>query len=210
MAALPATGAAVALTMWPPLRWMSVARAANATEVAKAPSLADMALGSESAPVTVIEYAALTCLDCARFNEVVFPRIKSAFIDTGKARYVLREFILDAKDVGCAMLARGIAKQDSARYFAIVDAMFRQQENLVQRTADTLKLVGRQAGLSAQEVEDCLKDQELMDRMAADQKYAREVLKVEGTPTFFINGEMMKGERSFEEFDKRIKSLLKS
>ena len=68
----------------------------------------------------------------------------------------------------------------------------------------------KQAGLSQHQVEDCLKDQKLLDKIAADQKYANEVLKVNSTPTFFINGEMVKGETSFEEFDKRIKSLLKS
>ena len=208
IAALPATAAAVALTGPSLLR--GTATAAGVADVAKAQSLADMVLGSAGAPVTIVEYAAPTCPHCARFNEVVFPRIRSEFIDTGKVRYVFREFPLSIKDVGCAMLARRVAKEDPVKYFAVIDAMFKQQDQLVWKTADTLKLIGKQAGLSAQAVEDCLKDQALMDRIAADQKYASEVLKVGGTPTFFINGEMLRGEASFEEFDKRIKSLLKS
>ena len=70
--------------------------------------------------------------------------------------------------------------------------------------------IGKQAGLSQQAVEDCLKDQALLDKIAADQKFANEVLKVSSTPTFFINGEMVKGETSFEEFAKKINALLKS
>ena len=73
-----------------------------------------------------------------------------------------------------------------------------------------LKLIGRQAGLSVQAVENCLKDQAMQDKIAAGQKFAEDVLKVEGTPTFFVNGGMIVGEASFEEFDKRIKSLLKT
>ncbi len=77
-------------------------------------------------------------------------------------------------------------------------------------TTETLTRIGKQAGLSQKGVEDCLKDQALLDKIAADQKYASEVLKVDSTPTFFINGEKIKGETSFAEFDKKIKSLLKS
>jgi protein-disulfide isomerase len=88
--------------------------------------------------------------------------------------------------------------------------MFRQQDQLVEKTGDTLKLIGRQAGLSVQAVEDCLKDQAMQDKIAAVQKYAEDVLKVDGTPTFFVNGQVIVGETSFEEFDQRIKSLLKT
>ena len=77
-------------------------------------------------------------------------------------------------------------------------------------TTETLTRIGKQAGLSAQAVETCLKDQSLLDKIVADQKYASEVLKVDSTPTFFINGEKIKGETSFEEFAKKINPLLKS
>ncbi|MBX9649339.1 MAG: DsbA family protein, partial [Xanthobacteraceae bacterium] len=132
------------------------------------------------------------------------------FIDTGKVRYVFREFPLNIKDLACAMLSRRIAGEDSTKYFAVVDIMFRQQDRLVEKTSDTLRLIGRQAGLSTQAVEDCLKDQAMQDKISAGQKYAEDVLKVEGTPTFFINGDEIVGEAAFEEFEKRIKTLLKS
>jgi protein-disulfide isomerase len=153
----------------------------------------------------------MTCPHCAAFNETVFPKIKSAYIDTSKVRYVFREFPLDIKAAAGSMLSRCIAKDDSAKYFAVTDLLFKQQSDWVMKnTTETLTRIGKQAGLSQQAVEDCLKNQALLDKIAADQKYASEVLKVDSTPTFFINGEKIKGETSFEEFEKKIDPLLKS
>ncbi len=193
-----------------PLRLVTEAMAASAEDVTKPQSLPDMALGAADASVTIVEYGAPTCPHCARFNKDVFPKLKSEYIDAGKIRYVFRNYPLNIKDLACEMLARNIARDDAAKYFAVVDIMFQQQDQLVEKTGDTLKLIGRQAGLSVQAVEDCLKDQAMQDKIAAVQKYAEDVLKVEGTPTFFINGQVIVGETSFEEFDKRIKSLLKT
>ena len=208
--ALSLTGLA-ALSGFSPLCLIAEAIAQSASDVAKPQSLPDMALGPANASVTVTEYASMTCPHCAAFNENVFPKIKSEYIDTGKVRYVFREFPLDIKAAAGSMLARCIAKDDAGKYFAVIDMLFKQQSDWVTKnTTETLTRIGKQAGLSQQAVEDCLKDQALLDKIAADQKFANEVLKVNSTPTFFINGEMIKGETSFEEFDKRIKSLLKS
>ena len=207
--ALSLTGLA-ALAGLSPLRLMTGAMAASAEDVTKPQSLPDMALGPADASVTIVEYGAPTCPHCAKFSKDVFPRIKSEYIDTGKIRYVFRNFPLNIKDLACEMVARNIAKDDGAKYFAVVDVMFQQQNQLVEKTGETLKLIGRQAGLSVQAVEDCLKDQAMQDKIAAVQKYAEDVLKVDGTPTFFINDQVIVGEASFEEFDERIKSLLKT
>jgi protein-disulfide isomerase len=209
-AALSLTGLGL-LAGFSPLRLITEAMAQTAADVAKPGSLPDMALGPATAPVTITEYASMTCPHCAAFTEKVFPKIKSEYIDTNKIRFVFREFPLDIKAAAGSMLARCIAKDDAGKYFAVIDMLFRQQnEWVLKNTTETLTRIGKQAGLSQQQVEDCLKDQALLDKIAADQKYANEVLKVNSTPTFFLNGEMMKGEQSFEEFDKRIKSLLKS
>jgi len=208
--ALSLTGLA-ALAGFSPLRLIAEAMAQSASDVAKPVSLPDMALGPANAPVTITEYASMTCPHCAAFDENVFPKIKSEYIDSGKVRYVFREFPLDIKAAAGSMLARCIAKDDAGKYFAVIDMLFKQQNDWVTKnTTETLTRIGKQAGLSQQAVEDCLKDQALLDKIAADQKFANEVLKVSSTPTFFINGEMIRGETSFEEFDKRIKSLLKS
>jgi protein-disulfide isomerase len=209
-AALTLTGLA-ALAGFSPLRLIAQAMAEGASDVAKPVSLPDMALGPANASVTITEYASMTCPHCAAFNETVFPKIKSEYIDSGKVRYVFREFPLDIKAAAGSMLARCIAKDDAGKYFAVIDMLFKQQNDWVMKnTTETLTRIGKQAGLSQQAVEDCLKDQALLDKIAADQKYAAEVLKVNSTPTFFVNGEMIKGETSFAEFDKKIKSLLKS
>jgi protein-disulfide isomerase len=209
-AALALTGAAAAIGL-SPLQLISEAFAQNAVDVAKPVSLPDMALGPKDAAVTVTEYASMTCPHCAAFTEQVFPKIKEAFIDTNKIRFVFREFPLDIKAAAGSMLARCIAKEDSGKYFAVIDMLFKQQNDWVMKdTAATLTRIGKQAGLSQQAVEECLKDQALLDKIAADQKYANEVLKVNSTPTFFINGEVLKGEQSFEEFSKKITPLLKS
>ena len=211
-AALSLTGLA-AFAGLSPLRLISdaIAQNAAAADVAKPVSLPDMALGPADASVTITEYASMTCPHCARFNEEVFPKIKTQYIDAGKVRYVFREFPLDIKAAAGSMLARCIAKTDAGKYFAVVDLLFKQQNEWAgPKTTETLKRIGKQAGLTEQNVEDCLKDQALLDKIAADQKYANEVLKVNSTPTFFINGEMLKGETSFDEFSKHITPLLKS
>ena len=208
-AALSLTGL-TALAGFSPLRLITDAMAQSPADVAKPQSLPEMALGPANAPVTITEYASLTCPHCATFAEKVFPKIKSEFIDTGKIRYVFREFPLDIKAAAGSMLARCIAKDDAPKYFAVIDLLFKQQNDWVMKnTTETLTRIGKQAGLTQQAVEDCLKDQALLDKIAADQKYAADVLKVTSTPTFFINGEIIKGEQSFEEFSKRINAALK-
>ena len=211
-AALSLTGFA-ALAGLSPWRFIGEAMAQSqlAADVAKPQSLPDMALGPKDAAVTIVEYASMTCPHCAAFAEQVFPKIKAAYIDTNKIRYVFREFPLDIKAAAGSMLARCIAKDDAPKYFAVIDLLFRQQNDwVVKNTQETLTRIGKQAGLSQQQVEACLKDQALLDKIAADQKYASDVLKVDSTPTFFINGEKIKGETSFEEFAKKINPLLKS
>jgi protein-disulfide isomerase len=211
-AALSLTGFSL-LAGFSPLRLITEATAqgVSAADIAKPVSLPDMALGPANATVTITEFASMTCPHCADFNEKVFPKIKSEYIDTGKVRYVFREFPLDIKAAAGSMLARCIAKDDSGKYFAVIDMLFKQQNDWVlKNTTETLTRIGKQAGLSGQQIEDCLKDQALLDKIAADQKYAADVLKVSSTPSFFINGELIKGDTRFEEFDKRIKALLKS
>ena len=209
-AALSLTGLA-ALAGFTPLRLISEALAQSAADVAKPQSLPDMALGPADAAVTITEYASMTCPHCAAFNATVFPKLKAEYIDTGKVRYIFREFPLDIKAAAGSMLTRCIANGDAQKYFAVTDKLFRSQNDwVVKNTTETLTRIGKQAGLSQQQVEACLKDQALLDKIAADQKYASDILKVDSTPTFFINGEKIKGESSIEEFQKRINPLLKS
>ena len=122
---------------------------------------------------------------------------------------MFREFPLDIKAAAASMLARCIAGDDAEKYFGAVDTLFKQQDPLMAETKDTLKRIGGQAGMTEQAVEACEKDQALLDKLKADQDFAYKELKVDATPTFFINGVMSKGAMSFEELDKKIRSLLK-
>src|SRR5581483_1775564 len=131
-AALSLTGLA-ALGAFTPLRLIGEALAQSAADVAKPVSLPDMALGPADAKVTITEYASMTCPHCAAFNADVFPKIKSEFIDTGKVRYVFREFPLDIKAAAGSMLSRCIANGDAGKYFAVIDLLFRSQADWVMK-----------------------------------------------------------------------------
>jgi protein-disulfide isomerase len=154
----------------------AMAQNSVAALVAKPVSLPDMTLGPVKAPVTIVEYASMTCPHCAAFEQNVFPMLRSKYIDTGKVRFVFREFPLDIKAAAASMLARCIAGNDAEKYFGTVELLFKQQDQLMERTKDTLQLIGRQAGMSEQAVEACEKDQALLDKLSADQKFASETL----------------------------------
>jgi protein-disulfide isomerase len=202
---------ALSLAAFTPPDLIGDARAQNATAalVAKPMALPDMALGSAKAPVTMTEYASMSCPHCAAFEENVFPMLRSKYIDTGKVRFVFREFPLDIKAAAASMLARCIANGDAEKYFDTIQRLFKQQDQLMAQTTDTLKLVSKQSGMDEQAVEPCLKDQAGLNKLSADQNFAFETLKVNATPTFFINGEMVKGAMSFEELEAKLKPLLK-
>jgi len=187
----------------------AVAQLATAALVTQPVSLPDMALGPADAPVTITEYSSMSCPHCAAFGENVFPMLRAKYIDTGKVRFVFREFPLDIKAAAASMLARCVANGDAEKFFGIVQLLFQQQRQLMEQTNMTLRLIGTQAGMSEQAVEACGRDQNLLDKLVADQRFAHEVIRVDSTPTFFVNGERLKGAMSFEELEEKIKPLLK-
>jgi protein-disulfide isomerase len=189
----------------------AVVAAENGTAalVAKPVSLPDMALGSATAPITIVEYSSLTCPHCAAFAENVFPMLQSKYIDTGKVRFVSREFPLESKAAAASMLARCAAGGDASKFFDATMMLFRQQQDLIDHTTDTLTAVGGKFGLSQAAVESCVKDDAALDKLQADQNFAYRELKVDATPTFFINGEKVKGSMSFEELETKLTQLLK-
>jgi protein-disulfide isomerase len=212
-AALATTAVAAAVGFSP----LAFIRGALAEEVASPADLAtpsplgDMILGSPGASVTVIEYASMTCPHCAHFHETVYPKLKADYIDTGKIKFIFREFPLDIKAAAGSMLARCVGKDDPQKYFAVVDTLFRTQESWVGAdTIGALKRVGKQAGFSDQQVDTCLADQKLLDGIKQTQDNAADKLKVNSTPTFFVNNTVMKGGPEFDDFKKVIDPLLKS
>ncbi len=148
----------------------TAAQNASAALLSKPVSLPDMALGPVQAPITIVEYSSMTCPHCADFEENVLPMLQSKYIDTGKVRFVSREFPLDIKAAAASMLARCAANGDGLKYFEATTMLFKQQGPLMERTTDTLKAVGGRFGLNEQAVEACVKDQALLDKLSADQR----------------------------------------
>lgn len=207
--ALSLTGAAAFAGLSPFHLITGVMANGTADNVAEPVPLPDMALGPADAAVTMIEYASITCPHCAAFNQNVFPKIKAAYIDSGKIRFVFREFPLDPVAAASSVLSRCIANGDAAKYFAVTDELFRQNWSKVTKPRETLNEIGKQAGLDEQQVGTCLKDDALFSQIVAQRTNASAKLGVDATPTFLINGDKIVGETPFEEFDRRIKALLK-
>ncbi|RWC32729.1 DsbA family protein [Mesorhizobium sp.] len=175
-------------------------------ELLKPGALPDKQLGKDDAKVTIVEYASMTCPHCAHFAETTFPELKTKYIDTGKARYILREFPFDPSAEAGFMLAR-CAKDN---YYPMVDVLFRQQANWVgvQNTKDALLQISKLAGFTQESFEACLTDQKLLDDVRSVQKRGANEFKVDSTPTFFINGKTYKGAMSIEEMSAIIDPLL--
>ena len=172
-------------------------------------ALSDMTLGSAKAPITIVEYSSLTCSHCAAFAENVFPMLQSKYIDAGKVRFVSREFPLEVKAAAASMLARCAANGDPSKFFDATTMLFRQQQDLIERTTETLTVIGGKFGMNQAAVESCIKDDATLDKLQADQNFAYRELNVDATPTFFINGEQTKGSMSFEELEAKLAPLLK-
>lgn len=174
-------------------------------------AMEDMAVGSPSAKVTVIEYASLSCSHCARFHAQTYGEFKKAYVDTGKVRYIFREFPLDPIAAAGSMIARCAAEEKTTdQYFAVTDLLFQQQKNwaFVEKPVDALFQTVRQAGFSQEKAEVCLKRQDIYDRVNASKKQGNDA-GVESTPTFFINGTKHAGALRLEEIEKIIQPLLK-
>jgi protein-disulfide isomerase len=170
--------------------------------------LEDMAVGDANAPVTIIEYASMTCPHCAAFHETTYPELKKRYIDTGKVRFIFREFPLDPLAAGAFMLARCGGKD---KYFPLVETLFHQQKDwVVQKPLEPLKAIAKQAGFTEQSFEACLANQQVLDGIEQVRQRATDKLGVNSTPTFFINGKVQRGAISIDELDKQIQPYLKS
>lgn len=167
----------------------------------------DMSLGNPNAKVTVIEYASLGCPHCARWNNEVFPLFKAKYVDTGKARYVLREFLTGDPSVAAAgfLLARCAGKD---KYFQVVDDVYHHLMDMEQpgaRPRDVLQKIAESAGLTDQQFNACIdNDAALLALNTRVDAYARDQ-HIQATPTFVINGKTYdSGEMPMDQMDKAI------
>ena len=178
-------------------------RDARAADYAKG----DMILGNADAPVEVIEYASMTCPHCRRFHEEVYPKLKSEFVDTGKVRFVFREFPLDRYALQASMLARCGGEQ---KFFGFIDLLFDQQPNWTSASDPTaaLRQIGMLGGVSAEAFDACMADESLVDMILATRLDGHQRMKVSGTPSVYVNGEKFDGGLDFEALSDRIESAL--
>jgi protein-disulfide isomerase len=169
--------------------------------------LGDKVLGAEDAPVTVVEYASMTCPHCASFHNDTFDAFKEKYIDSGQVRFVFREFPLDAGAYGIAMLAR-CAPAD--RYFDVVDVYFDKQEEWArsQDVYNAILDIAQQFGFTKESFDACLSNQALFDSLNEVRSRASERFGVNSTPTFFINGEKQSGALTLDQLDAEIQPLL--
>jgi protein-disulfide isomerase len=164
-------------------------------------------LGSEKAPVTIIEYASMTCPHCAHFSATTFPELQKRYIDTGKVRFIFREFPLDALAAAGFMLARCAGKD---KFMPIVETLFAKQADwVVKEPIEPLKSIAKQFGFTEESFNQCLANQQVLNGIQAVRDQAVQKLGVNSTPSFFINGKKLVGDLSIEQMAKEIDPYLK-
>jgi protein-disulfide isomerase len=194
----------------PRLAGVAMAQDVPVAELMKPEALPDMVMGSDKAPVTVIEYASMTCPHCANFQKNTFPELKKRYIDTGKVRYIAREFPLDSLAAAAFMLARCAGESDKMKYFALVDTLYRQQPQwAVEKPLPPLLAIAKQAGFTQQSFDACLSNQKILEGIESIRDRGNTAFKVNSTPTFFINGSRHVGALSIEDMAKAIDAYLK-
>ncbi|MCV0425966.1 MAG: thioredoxin domain-containing protein [Roseibium sp.] len=183
------------------------AQTVDTEELLKPGPLGDKVLGDENAPVTIVEYASMTCGHCANFHKSTWPALKKDYVETGKVRFIFREFPLDPVAAAAFMLAR-CAPAD--KYFEIVDIMFEQQRNwaFTDNPYQSLLDFSKQIGFTQESFEECLTNQGLLDAVNAVKDRGVGEFGVNSTPTFFINGEKVSGALSIDEMGKIIEKNL--
>ena len=183
-------------------------------DLAEPMPLGDMVMGKDDAPVTIIEYASMTCPHCAHFTIETFPKLKERYIDTGKVKYIFREFPLDPLAAGASMLARC---GDKDKFFSLLELLFSTQNQwAVQNPIEPLFNVVKQAGYSRETFNACLdtraneNSKKILSAIESTRNRAADKLKVTSTPTIFINGKRVPGALSIEELEKEIAPYLKA
>lgn len=167
----------------------------------------DIPLGAEDAPVTIIEYASMTCPHCAAFHTETMPQLKKEYVDTGKVRFIFREFPLDRIALRASMVAR-CAKPE--KYYNFIDFLFKQQRSWLS-SPDPIAALGRMAsfgGMKKETFDRCMQDRDLKNEIMATRLHGDKEMGVQATPTLFVNGEMIPGAASFETLDKKLRKIL--
>ena len=179
-------------------------------ELMKPGPLPEIAIGAKDAPITVVEYSSLTCPHCASFHSDSLPKLKEKYIDTGKVRYIIREFPLDNLAAAAFMLARCAGPEKN---LPMIELLYAKQKDWAFVKDSPLpplrKLLKINAGIDEDAFNKCLSDQKTLDKVLEIRKRGDKVFGVSSTPTFFVNGKVLKGGHSLEEFEKIMADDLK-
>ena len=169
----------------------------------------DIPMGEANAPVTFVEYGSFTCPQCAAFSNDVFPQLKRDYIDTGKVRFIHREVYFDRYGLWAAMVARC---GGDMRYYGFVKTLYATQRDWAGSddpavVGENLRRLGRTAGLSEEEVNACLADNDMAKALVVAYQERANVDGVNSTPTFIINGQKHQN-MSYEELKKVLDTAL--
>ncbi len=207
--AKPATGTEVAQATTAPVKveLPSSEGSVDAAKLMEPGALPEMALGEANAPVTIVEYMSMTCPHCAAFHNNTFEAIKTKYIDSGKVRFIVREFPFDPRAAAAFMLARCAPE---GQYFPMISMLFKQQQQwaAAQNGRDALLQMSKLAGFTQESFEACLTNQKLLDDVNSVMQRGAKDFGVQSTPTFFVNGEHYSGDMSVDVMSALIDSKL--
>jgi len=167
----------------------------------------DRVLGKADAPITIFEYASLTCPHCAAFDRETLPKVKENWIDTGKAKLIFRDFPLDGLALRAAMLAR-CAPPD--RFYGFIDTLFQSQQTWehAKDPMEALEHIARLGGMTEEQFKSCMKNEQVSNAVVGSETLAQKEYGVNSTPTFFINGTKIEGAQPYDAFDKALTAAL--
>ena len=165
--------------------------------------------GNKDAAVTIVEYSSLSCPHCANFHKTTLPDLKKKYIDTGKVRYVIRDFPLNNPALAGSMVARCA---DDSKYFPFLEVLYAKQEQWAfagqGRVEQELFSLAKQVGFTEASFKKCFQDDKLFKGIMAVRERGANQFGVNSTPTFFINGELLRGAQDFASFEKVIDPIL--
>jgi protein-disulfide isomerase len=164
-------------------------------------------IGNPNAPITIIEYASMTCPHCAHFATTTLPKLKEAWVDTGKARLIFREFPFDRPALMASVLARCAGPE---RAMGFIEVLFQEQRTWATSPdpAAALAQIGKLGGVGQEQYDACLADKALAQSIVQTRLDGEKTYGIDSTPTFIVNGKKLEGGAlSFEEFDAVLKKI---